>query len=304
MAAVSETSSTGLAGGLAAAIWLRIASTGLFACMSLCVRQASFSAPVGQIVFWRSAVALLPILAYLAFRREIAAVITKHLPVHVRRSLYGCLAMFLSFLSLAYLPLSLATALSYLAPLIVIPYAVLMLKERPGLVVIGATALGFLGVVLMLVPAYRDPASNLGTLLGVASGIGCAIVTAMAKVEIKRLTDLKEATGAIAFYFAVISATAGLLTLPITPWASAEGQVLPWLIGAGLCGGFAHITMVEAVARAPVSTLAPIEYTAMLWAIGFDLLFFALLPAPISLIGCALVVLAACVVAFMPRRPA
>jgi len=52
------------------------------------------------------------------------------------------------------------------------------------------------------------------------------------------------------------------------------------------------------VARAPVSTLAPFEYTAMLWALLFDFLVFALPPEPLSLGGAGLVVLAAAMVAF------
>ena len=285
----------------ASGIGLRLLSTALFACMSLCVRLASVEAPVGQIVFWRSAVALVPIIAYLAFRRELQSIVTRHLPAHVRRSAYGCAAMFFSFIAIANLPLSLATALSFLAPLIVIPFAVLFLKERPGGFVITASVLGFLGVALMLLPTLRGPSASLATLLGIAAGVACALTTAMAKVAIKRLTDLSEPAGAIGFYFAVVSATAGLASLPLMPWAPLTSGALPWLMGAGLCGGLAHIAMTEAIARAPISTLAPLEYTAMIWAFGFDLLVFGLLPAPVALGGALLVILAAAMVAFKPR---
>lgn len=51
-------------------IGLRLAATGLFAIMSLFVRMASLEAPVGQIMFWRSSVAIVPIVLYLMWRHE------------------------------------------------------------------------------------------------------------------------------------------------------------------------------------------------------------------------------------------
>ena len=125
-------------------IGLRILATGLFACMSLCVRLASVDAPVGQIMFWRSAVALVPIVAYLALQGQFPGGLRTRNPLgHVKRSLFGCVAMAFSFLSLSYLPLALAAALGFLAPLLVIPIAVLFLRERPGVLVVLAALVGF-----------------------------------------------------------------------------------------------------------------------------------------------------------------
>ncbi|WP_417766987.1 DMT family transporter [Stappia sp.] len=290
--------------GPLAGIALRLAATGLFACMSLCVRLASFEAPVGQIVFWRSAVALVPIVIYLMILGRFPAALATRNPLgHLRRSAFGCAAMFFSFLCLASLPLALATALGFLAPLVAIPFAMIFLKERPAPLVIGAAGLGFAGIGLMLAPAFNGPAPDITTLVGIAAGLACAITTASAKVEIKRLTA-SEPAGTIAFYFALVCALAGLATAPFG-WSDASGTTLLWLAGAGLCGGLAHIAMTEALARAPVSTLAPFEYTAMIWAMGFDLAVFALVPSPLGLAGAAVVVAAAALIAFAPGwRPA
>ncbi len=290
----------GIVGGTGAGIALRLLATLFFSLMSLSVRLASVEAPVGQIVFWRSAVALVPIIVYLAWRRQLRHGLRTERPLgHVKRSLYGCAAMFFSFLSIAHLPLALATALSFLAPLIVIPLAIATLGERPGWFVGGATCLGFLGVALILWPAVTGPDIAVGTLIGVGAGLACAATTALAKTEIKRLTAT-EAPAAIAFYFAVICAAGGLATLPFG-WADVSQTALIALIASGLFGGFAHIAMTEAVARAPVSTLAPFEYTAMIWAVLFDLIIFALWPVLISLFGALLIVIAAVGVAFADR---
>ena len=63
--------------GVGNGVGLRLAATGLFAVMSLFVRLASFDAPVGQIVFWRSSVALVPIVLYMVWRREAPAALDK-----------------------------------------------------------------------------------------------------------------------------------------------------------------------------------------------------------------------------------
>jgi drug/metabolite transporter (DMT)-like permease len=283
-----------------AGIALRLLATLLFSLMSLSVRVASVEAPVGQIVFWRSFVALVPILAYLALRGQLRDGLKTRNPIgHVKRSLYGAAAMFLSFVSIAHLPLALATALSFLAPLFVVPIAVLLAGERPGWLVAGATILGFLGVGLMLWPAMSGPAMATGTLIGIGAGLACAATTAFAKTEIKRLT-VTEKPAAIAFYFALLCAVCGLATWPFG-WANVGNMAWLALLASGLFGGFAHIAMTEAVARAPVSTLAPFEYTGMLWALLFDLLIFGVWPEPLSLVGAFLIVAAAASIAFLDR---
>ena len=285
------------ASGAGSGIALRLAATGLFAIMSLCVRLASFEAPVGQIVFYRSALALPPIVAYLFWRRQFPRGLRTRRPGgHLKRSLFGCIAMFFSFVSLACLPLALASALSFLAPLLVVPAAMIALRERPGAVVIGASLAGFVGVALMLAPAFEGPALDSNTLIGVAAGLAMAVTTAAAKVQIKALTAT-EPPGTIAFYFAVICTIMGLATFPFG-WASPTGTSLVFMIGAGITGGLAHIAMTEALAHAPASTLAPFEYTAMLWALAFDMVVFGLLPAPIGLVGALVIVAAAAVAAF------
>jgi drug/metabolite transporter (DMT)-like permease len=180
--------------------------------------------------------------------------------------------------------------------LLVVPVAMIALRERPGAVIVGASLAGFVGVALMLAPAFEGPALDSNTLIGVAAGLAMAVTTAAAKVQIKTLTAT-EPPGTIAFYFAVVCTITGLATFPFG-WASPTGTSLVFMICAGITGGLAHIAMTEALVRAPASTLAPFEYTAMLWALAFDMVVFGLLPAPTGLVGALVIVAAAAVAAF------
>ncbi|MGL4636105.1 MAG: DMT family transporter [Beijerinckiaceae bacterium] len=285
-----------------AGILLRLLSTLLFGLMAMAVRLASAEAPVGQIVFWRSAVALIPIVLYLWSRGQFPMALKTDNPSgHFTRSLLGCTAMFFSFVALSYLPLSLATALGFLSPLIVVPAAMLFLRERPGWIVSGASLAGFLGVGLILLPALEGPGADRNAIIGVAAGLICAGVTAAAMVQVKRLTAT-EKPGTIAFYFALFCAVAGLLTWPFG-WASPSAAALTALVASGLLGGLAHIAMTEGYARAPASTLAPFEYSAIVWALLLDALVFAVLPGSLAFLGVVLIVGAAATVAFKDKLP-
>lgn len=94
-------------------------------------------------------------------------------------------------------------------------------------------------------------------------GFTTAVLMAGALIEIRRLVLLGENTGAIALYFAVTGAFAGLVTLPFG-WILTTGAQLALLIGAGLAGGFAHIFMTLSYKYAGASVRAPFEYLSIL----------------------------------------
>lgn len=277
-------------------IALRVLSVALFAVMNLCVRTATQEVPVGQMVFFRSVFALLPLVIYLWARGQFPGGLRTRKPGgHAARSLLGCSGMFLSFLAFQNLPLANATVLGFVSPLLTVLIAGLLLGEKPGLVVYGAIGAGFAGILVMLSPALQGPAMNGGMLLGTAAGLGAAVSACFAMAQLKKLTAT-EAPGAIALYFALVCSGAGLITV-FWGWVWPSTTILLILIASGIIGGFAHIVMTEAYARAPASTLAPFEYTAMIWAVLLDGLVFSLWPQPVTLLGAVLVVGAAAVVA-------
>lgn len=273
-------------------IALRCLSVALFVSMNVCVRLAGSEAPVGQMVFFRSFLALIPLVLYLWLRGQFPQGLKTRRPGgHALRSLLGCLGMFLSFTTLQFLPLANATVLGFVSPLLTVVAAVVLLGERPGWWVFAALGAGFGGIILMVSPALQGPSWDTAMLIGTATGLSAAVTGAFAMAQLKRLTAT-EAPGAIALYFALVCSLAGLLTLPFG-WVWPSGSGLALLVASGLLGGMAHIAMTEAYARAPASTLAPFEYTAMLWAVLLDIVLFALWPQPVMVAGALLVLGAA-----------
>ena len=132
----------------------RLLSALLFALLRRCVRYLGDSAvPLGQIVFFRSAFAIVPVLLIYAWRRELADVVRTERPFgHFLRGTISMCGMFLNFAALARLPLVDATAISFAAPLITVAFAAWFLGERVRIYRWSAVAVGFVGIIVMLWP--------------------------------------------------------------------------------------------------------------------------------------------------------
>ncbi|SFK61241.1 DMT family transporter [Shimia haliotis] len=273
-------------------LWLRVASIAAFAVMALCVKLAADHYPTGQIVFFRSAFALLPLILFMWLQGALPAQLFTKRPLgHFKRCLAGCAAMFTAFASLRYLSLADYTLIGFLAPFATILLARVCLGEHIPPASWICIAIGFCGVLLLVWPELSAPQSRGGTMLGVALGIATAVLTAIAKIQIRRLTRTEHA-GTIALYFAVSCTLAGAATA-VFGWKYPNPIDLLFLIGSGIAGGTAHILMTLSIQICPLSRQAGLEYLALGFAALLDLLFLNIVPGAWSLAAMALVMLAA-----------
>lgn len=291
-------------------IALRLTSVLLFAGLNICIRLSAADVPLGELIFFRSFVALIPLGIYLWMRGDLLTGFRTKYPMgHAIRSLFGCISMATSFISMSYLPLANATALAFITPMVTVIAAIIVLKERPKLAVYLALTMGFTGILVMLSPAMRSTGLDHNTLIGGVAGIIAAISTAAVITQVKKLTKTEQ-PATIALYFAITCSIVGLMTLPLgwavpdMAWSLPHGTPMVALVMGGLLGGVAQILMTEAFARAPASTLAPFEYTSMMWALLADIIIFSVWPGPQTLVGSALIVGAAALVAVSTRRRA
>src|SRR5512135_1993020 len=137
------------------AIGLKLISALLFAAMSALVRQLGDVAPIGQMVFFRSAFAILPVVVIYAFRGELASAVRTGRPLgQLGRGLLSVCGMFTNFSALTRLPLADATAISFSSPLITVALAAVVLKEHVRVYRWSAVLGGFAGVIVMLIPHF------------------------------------------------------------------------------------------------------------------------------------------------------
>lgn len=287
------------------AIGFKLISALLFAAMSALVRQLSETTPVGQIVFFRSAFAIPPVLLIYALRGEfMSAVITRRPFGQLGRGTLSVFGMFTNFAALARLPLAEATAIQFASPLITVALAAVFLKERVRIFRWSAVAAGFIGVMVMLIPnfdASRYTAAGAASvaLIGSLLAIFSAFCNAGTVIQTRRLTQ-SETTSSIVFYFSLITAIAGAVTLPFA-WHSPSGAELIMLVATGILGGIAHIFLTESYRLATASVIAPFDYSAMLWALLLGYWVFGELPSAMVYVGATIVAGAGLAVLFRER---
>lgn len=285
-------------------ILLKLVSALLFAVMSALIRWLGEIVPLGQVVFFRSAFAIVPVVIIYALRGELMTAVRTGRPFgHFGRGLVGIAGMFLSFAALARLPLANATAIGFAAPLITVALAALVLKERVRIYRWSAVGVGFVGVLVMLVP-YLDLSSTAAggstQTIGAVLGLAAAFCNAGSVIQTRRLTD-SETTSAIVLYFSLICAVGGLLTLPFD-WHHPTGRELAALIAIGMIGGVSHLLLTESYRFAPTSVVAPFDYTSIFWAFVLGYAMFGEVPSALVFVGAAIIALAGLFVIWRERQ--
>lgn len=272
-------------------IGLRILSGILMAGMFVCAKAVSEEIPLGEIVFFRSAFALIPLVIFLWLRHEFPQGLATKRPMdHFLRASFGALALFASFAAIARLNMAEAILIAQLSPILMAVAAVFILREQLTIWRVSGLGLGFIGVIVMVWPELGNSDTSDARLAGILLALLSAVLSALALIMVRSLART-ESPGAIALYFVLASMVGALATVHLG-WVMPGGTTLLLLIGAGLFGGFAHIAMTLAFRYAEATRLAPFEYVALLWPILADLLIFRLslstsfiLALPLILIG-------------------
>lgn len=269
----------------------KVASAFVFTVMLTLVRLLEDRVPVGQTLFFRNFLALLPVAAMIAFSSGSvrAAFVTRNPWGHAKRAFAGVVAMGLWFYALRHLTFPEATALIYAAPLILVVLAATVLGERVRVYRWSAVAVGFLGVLVTLYPQLAG-GLDLGDqrLVAALAALGGATFMALASVFIRELTAT-ESTGTIVLYFFIAASLMTLLTMPFG-WVVPSPSDLAILLAIGVLGGIGQMMLTQAYRHAEASTVAPFEYTSMVWAVSFGIVVFGEVPTVHVIVGALILI--------------
>lgn len=218
--------------------------------------------------------------------------------IHLARGLLSTGMGFLFFWGIGRVPLAQAIALAFIAPLIALYLASLLLGETVGRRTVAASVVAFAGVVVIFVGQAQ---ADLGreALIGSVAILASAVLYAL-NIIIMRQQALVADPLEITFFQSVIVTFCLLAILPFVGIASPPGTAWPGLLLAALLAIASLLLLSWAYARAEASYLAATEYTAFLWAALFGWMFFEESVSPYTLAGAGLIV-AGCVLA--ARRP-
>lgn len=285
------------------AITLKVCSVTVFVGMSTCIKAAGEGVPAGEIVFFRSVFAIIPILVWLAAHRQLGGAFATRRPLsHFLRGLVGVLSMGFGFYGLTKLPLPEAIAIGYASPLIAVVFAAIFLRETVRFYRWSAVIVGLLGVFVICWPKltlFGSGGAGAGEAIGVVSLIVAAALGAVAMIVVRRLITT-EKTPTIVLYFSLSSSFLALLTLPLG-WVSLDAQTAGLLILAGLFGGIAQMLLTHSYRFGDVSTIAPFEYTSILLGLVIGYVLFGEIPTSTMLIGTVIVIAAGIFIIFRER---
>ena len=273
-----------------------------FVAMASCIKAAGDAVPTGEAVFFRSFFALPPILAWISLRGGFPARVRSANPAgHLWRGLLGVSAMSLGFFALTLLPLPEVVSIGYASPLLATLFAAMFLGERLRAYRLTAIAVGFAGVLLVLSPRLGGAGGDGSPLaLGALAALFAAVMSALAQTVTRRLVAT-ERTDAVVFWFTITCTTVSLATLPLG-WTLPPAPLAGLLALSGVLGGVGQIFLTESYRHAELGTVAPFEYTSMLFALAIGYLAFGEVPTGAMLAGGALIVAAGLAVVHRERR--
>jgi drug/metabolite transporter (DMT)-like permease len=258
-----------------------VASVFLFSIQNAIGKWLAQTYPIPMLVFFRSAVALLPSFLLVLRAGGISVLRTNRPGAQFGRAVIWGGSNVASFFAYHLLPLADATALTFAAPLFLTALSWPLLREPVGRERWIAVTVGFTGVLIMAHP------SGAGNWVGMVSAILCAVCNAVGSLTVRGLTRT-EATASIVFYTALFMT---LMALPVVPfnWVTPSPTDLLLFCSIGLVGGVSQYWTTQALYYAPATAVSPFNYTALIWGSLLGFLMWGDLPTLPMILGATVV---------------
>ena len=265
----------------------------LFSLQDASIKLLVTAATVWQILFIRSATILVGCLATGGRRLVVDSTRSPILKSMLLRSFLILAAWLCYYTAAKDLQLAELTTIYFAAPIIVTALSIVILKEQVPLLRWVAVLMGFGGVFVACDPASLGFSLPVLLVLAAAGFWGLSIVL-LSKVATQERTTVQLVLNNA--FFLVIAGVPLLWT-----WQTPSWQELLLMIAVGVLGGLGQYFLFEGMKRAPISIIAPFEYTALLWAFALGFLIWGDVPRDAVFVGAAIIVLAGLVVVASER---
>ena len=275
-----------------------LGSIASFTAMAIAGRAVGHRHDTFEIMFYRSAIGVVVVLAVILATGRRSEVTTRNLPLQVLRNVAHFSGQNLWFLAILTIPLAQVFALEFTSPLWVLLLAPLVLGERVRPAQYAVALVGFGGVLVVAQPF----SGNLS--LGLLWAMSAAVFFAITAVATRRLTRNETVIG-ILFWLTLMQLVFGAVCAGFdgdVAWPTAA--TLPWLVLIGLAGLCAHFCLTKALALAPASTVMPVDFVRLPLIAGIGAVFYAEPLDPLILLGGAIIAGAAWANLRLAGRPA
>ena len=251
--------------------------------MDALVKWLSADYPLYQIMFFRSAAALLPVSIFVAMAGGISILRTTRPRLHLFRCTIGISAMGCAFYGLANMPLAEAMAIFHSAPILMTALSVPLLREKVGIRRWLAVFVGFVGMLLVIQPGA-----------GLLEGgrvimLIAAFLVALASNVIRILIRTDD-PASITFYFTFSAVVVtGLISL-YWGWVRPTTIDLILLIAIGMLGGCGQYFMTLSFKNAELGLVAPLKFLTIVIAGIIGYLVWSEVPDKFSIVGIVVII--------------
>ena len=250
--------------------------------MVSCIKVLGQRIPVVEILFMRQVVLLL-VIAPMMVRNFPGVLVSRHRKLHFIRVGVSSIAMITGFTAFVHLPLAEATTIGFARTLFTTVLAVLILHETVGLRRWSATALGFIGVVVVV-----QPGSDSFSLYALAA-ILSAFLVALLMIFLRTLSQVDKP-------ITIMSYQAVFLTLILAApalyfWVTPTWTELVLVIVAGTLMSVMQWLNIQAYKVGEAAAIAPMDYFRLFFATLIGIWFFSEIPTIWTFVGAGIILL-------------
>ena len=254
-----------------------------FSLMDVCLKLLAPHYPAVQVAALRGLTSLPLVLLWIAFTGGFARVRSRRWHLHLLRGVLAVLMLSSFAFALRDLPLAEAYSLFFVAPLLVTALAVPLLGERVGWRRWVAILIGLAGVLVVLRPDAARM-SNLGSVAVLVAAVSYALSAITVRV-----LGRTESTQSMVFWM-ISLLTIFAIASAWNHWVQVRFEDSPILLTLAISGALGQYAITEAFKHSDASIVAPFDYTALIWGIGFDWLIWHTTPDRMMLIGASIIV--------------
>ncbi|KQW27993.1 hypothetical protein ASE36_16170 [Rhizobium sp. Root274] len=268
----------------------------LFAVHDSMIKLLVESTTVWQILFCRS-IAILTGCLIMGGRGLVRETMTSPVrrPMMIR-SLFLLSAWLCYFHAAKFLPLADLTTLYFAAPIVAVVLSIPMLGEQVSFASWAAVVTGFVGVIVASDPT--GIADGWPVYLAILAACCWAIATILLRRTSQDASSMVQMAMTNVFFLALTAPVA------LSTWTMPAGGAQILLIAVGVIGGVGQLAYFESMRRAPISIIAPFEYTALIWAFALGYAIWGDIPGRNVVAGAVLIASAGVIILVAERRRA
>jgi drug/metabolite transporter (DMT)-like permease len=256
--------------------------------MNVLIRFAAYRLHPFEVTFFRCLFSLFVMLPFI-IRSGPSILATPKVGFYTLRAVVGLISMLSWFYGITIVPLATATAVNFTAPLFATMAAALILHEDVRLRRWIAVVIGFVGVLVIMRPGRESlDAMLLLILLSAAS-------SAMNNITVKYLVRTERPNTIVALFSVYLTPLSLIPALFVWEWPDLKS--LGALVGLGIIGTLAHLSVARAYLAADASACAPYEFVRLPYAALIGYLLFGEVSDGWTWVGAAIIAGAAIYVA-------